>query len=106
MATLTIRNLPDDVRDKLRSRAARKGRSTEAEVRSLLAEAVGVEPRTPEPEYRARVACMQAEMRRFVRPGRSLVDEVIAERRWEAACDEAEMKGLPRPPRSDFLKDE
>jgi plasmid stability protein len=33
MATLTIRNLPDDVRDKLRLRAAQKGRSIEAEAR-------------------------------------------------------------------------
>ncbi len=37
MATLTIRNLPDDVRDALRVRAAKHGRSMEAEVREMLA---------------------------------------------------------------------
>lgn len=36
MATLTIRNLEDDVRDKLRVRAARHGRSMEDEVRVIL----------------------------------------------------------------------
>jgi plasmid stability protein len=39
MATLTIRNLPDDVRDRLRVRAAKAGVSMEAEVRSILARA-------------------------------------------------------------------
>ena len=42
MTTLSIRNLPDDVREKLRLRAAQKGRSTEAEVQSLLTEAVAI----------------------------------------------------------------
>jgi len=37
MAMLTIRNLPDDVRRALRVRAAQHGRSTEAEVREILA---------------------------------------------------------------------
>jgi plasmid stability protein len=36
MATLTIRNLEDDVRDKLRIRAAQHGRSMEDEVRVIL----------------------------------------------------------------------
>jgi antitoxin FitA len=40
MATLTIRNLEDDVRDKLRVRAANVGRSMEDEVRSILRAAV------------------------------------------------------------------
>ena len=105
MATLTVRNLPDEVRDKLRLRAARSGRSTEAEVRSLLIEAVREKPKVSPEEYRARIARIQAEMRQFVRPGRSLVDEVIAERRWEAACEDADIKGLPKPPLSDFLKE-
>lgn len=39
MATLTIRNLPDDVHRALRVRAARHGRSTEAEVRDILLQA-------------------------------------------------------------------
>ncbi len=40
MARLTVRNLPDDVHRALRVRAAQNGRSTEAEVRELLANAV------------------------------------------------------------------
>ena len=40
MATLTIRNLSDEVRRSLRRRAALHGRSMQAEVRALLEEAV------------------------------------------------------------------
>jgi plasmid stability protein len=40
MAMLTVRNLPDDVHRALRVRAAQHGRSTEAEVREILANAV------------------------------------------------------------------
>ncbi|RBY77753.1 plasmid stabilization protein [Geodermatophilus sp. TF02-6] len=40
MATLTIRGLDDAVRDRLRVRAARHGRSMEAEVREILTAAV------------------------------------------------------------------
>jgi len=38
MASLTIRNLDDDLKSKLRLRAAEHGRSMEAEVREILAE--------------------------------------------------------------------
>ena len=40
MAMLTVRNLPDDVHRALRVQAALHGRSTEAEVREILAMAV------------------------------------------------------------------
>jgi plasmid stability protein len=40
MATLTIRNLPEKVRNRLRVRAAKRGVSMEAEARTILAEAV------------------------------------------------------------------
>ncbi|MGI8484793.1 MAG: FitA-like ribbon-helix-helix domain-containing protein [Thermomicrobiales bacterium] len=40
MAALTIRNLDDDVKAKLRIRAAHNGRSMEAEAREILDEAV------------------------------------------------------------------
>ena len=40
MAMLTVRNLPDEVHRALRVRAALRGRSTEAEVRVILAETV------------------------------------------------------------------
>ena len=48
MAMLTVRNLPDDVHRALRVQAALHGRSTEAEVREILAIAV-------KPETRVRV---------------------------------------------------
>lgn len=45
MAILTVRNVPDEVHRALRVRAARRGRSTEAEVRDILANAVKPERR-------------------------------------------------------------
>ena len=48
MAILTVRNVPDDVHRALRVRAAKHGRSTEAEVREILATVV-------KPEKRVRV---------------------------------------------------
>ena len=45
MAMLTVRNLPDDVHRALRLQAALHGRSTEAEVREILAIAVKPESR-------------------------------------------------------------
>ena len=36
MATVTVRNLPDEVHRALRVRAATHGRSTEAEIRTIL----------------------------------------------------------------------
>lgn len=40
MAALSIRGLDDDVRERLRIRAARHGRSMEAEIRAILVDAV------------------------------------------------------------------
>lgn len=45
MAMLTVRNLPDEVHRALRVQAAQHGRSTEAEVREILAAAVRPETR-------------------------------------------------------------
>jgi plasmid stability protein len=48
MAILNVRNLPDDVHAKLRVRAAKAGRSMEAEARAILIAAIQGEliPRT------------------------------------------------------------
>ena len=40
MAAVTVRNLPEEVHRALRLRAARHGRSTEAEIRAILEETV------------------------------------------------------------------
>ncbi|MET7245491.1 plasmid stabilization protein [Methylobacterium sp. EM32] len=45
MATLTIRNLDSQVEELLRVRAARNGRSIEAEAHAILTEMVGPSPR-------------------------------------------------------------
>lgn len=88
MATLTIRNLPEDVRDRLRVRAAENGRSMEAEARLALAEAY-----SPETAPRQLSAAERAERARaivgpYLRPGISLVEELTAERRAAAARGE------------------
>ena len=57
MAMLTVRNLPDEVHRALRVRAALRGRSTEAEVRAILAETVL-------PEERARLGTLLTEIGR------------------------------------------
>lgn len=44
MAALTVRNIPADVHAALKRRATRHGRSAEAEVRALLAQAADDEP--------------------------------------------------------------
>jgi plasmid stability protein len=49
MATLTIRNVDAAVKERLRVRAARHGRSMEAEIRSILSEAVVDDRDRPEP---------------------------------------------------------
>ena len=40
MAAITVRNLDDDVKERLKARARRNGRSLEAEARVLLRDAV------------------------------------------------------------------
>jgi plasmid stability protein len=40
MASITVRNLPDETHRALKVRAAEHGRSTEAEVRAILEEAI------------------------------------------------------------------
>jgi plasmid stability protein len=55
MAILTVRKLPDEVHRALRVRAARNGRSTEAEVRAILEEAV-------KPEGRIKLGSLLAEI--------------------------------------------
>ncbi|MBF6617901.1 MAG: plasmid stabilization protein [Pigmentiphaga sp.] len=67
MAILTVRNVPDDVHRALRVRAAEHGRSTEAEVREILAAVV-------KPEKRVRVGDALAAIGRKV----GLTDEEFA----------------------------
>lgn len=59
MAMLTVRNLPDEVHRALRARATAHGRSTEAEVRAILEDAV-------KPEGRIRLGSLLAAIGRRV----------------------------------------
>ncbi len=57
MAQLVVRNLDPEVKERLRARAKRLGRSLEAEARSILAEAAEAElPVVPEPGLGTRLA--------------------------------------------------
>ena len=58
MASITIRNLDDEVKARLRGRAAGNGRSTEEEARLILRDAVGRKPhsRNLADAIRARIA--------------------------------------------------
>lgn len=67
MATLTVRNLPDEVHRALRVRAAHHGRSTEAEVRDILEAAV-------KPEGRIKLGSLLADLGRRAK----LTDEEFA----------------------------
>ena len=58
MASITIRNLDDDIKQRLRVRAAERGRSMEEEAREILRRvmAEGAPPRNLAAVIRARVA--------------------------------------------------
>lgn len=47
MAAVSIRNLDDEVRERLRLRAAAHGRSMESEIRAILADAVSEPDESP-----------------------------------------------------------
>lgn len=67
MKSITIRNVPDEVHRALRVRAARHGRSAEAEIRDIL-------ERTVKPETRVKLGSLLAEIGRRTR----LTDEDFA----------------------------
>ena len=88
MATLTIRNLPDEVRDALRVQAAVRGRSMEAEVREVLKAAVVVKPDAAKrAEAIRRLQEIGAEIKKAKPEGWSGVDEFLAEKHLEGAWE-------------------
>jgi plasmid stability protein len=89
MATLNIRNLPEEVHRRLRIRAAEHGRSMEAEARALLIEACvkGTRPRATPQAAMVKARRLQAFVDKLYggsKP-RNVVEDLIAERRREAA---------------------
>ena len=84
MAVLTVRNLPDEVHRALRLRAAQNGRSTESEVREILANAVI-------PEQRIHMGTTMAALAR----GNGLTNEDVLA--FEEAMEEVRDKGPAEP---------
>ena len=86
MAILTVRNVPDDVHRALRVRAAQHGRSTESEVREILASVV-------KPETRLRLGDALANASREV----GLTNEDFAA--YDAVLEQVKDKAPAEPPR-------
>lgn len=83
MASLNVRNLPGRVQQRLRVRAAKAGRSMEAEAREILAAATGSDRNT------TGVVELQGFVDRLygrTKPG-GVVDALIHERRREAETE-------------------
>ena len=87
MAALTIRNLPDEVRDRLRVRAAKHGHSMEAEVRAILAAAC-----TEQPKVSALTLPDWVDQMYGDKKPKGVVEDLIAERRREARREEREYR--------------
>ncbi len=96
MATLTIRKLPDEVHVRLRLRAARQGRSMEAEAREILRLALHDESVAPL-EPGALADWLDAEL--GDRKPTGVVDDFIRERREEAAKEDAKWSRSMHPSR-------
>lgn len=84
MAVLTVRNLPEDAKERLRLRAARAGTSMEAEVRAILVRASLEEPR------RASAHSLQQWVDRLYGGSKpsGVVDALLDERRREVDSDD------------------
>jgi len=83
MTTMTIRNLPDAVQRRLRVRAAKHGRSMEAEVRQIIADAVADDQPA---DWSTALESLRDKIRAFHggQMPTGVVDDFIAERREEA----------------------
>ena len=77
MATLNIRNLPEEIHQKLRIRAAKTGRSMEAEARAILTNACSG---NSEPVSATSLQAMVSELYGQKKPKR-VVDDLLLERR-------------------------
>jgi plasmid stability protein len=86
MATLNIRNLPDEVHQRLRVLAAEHGRSMEAEARAILAAATTGARQAPAPSALEKAKRLQDFVDKLYggNKPKNVVDELIAERRRAA----------------------
>ncbi len=99
MATLTIRNVPDDVHKGLRLRAAENGRSVEEEIRRILAEQVAPPRKYKNPKTPEEIDAAVKRAQEFFAPMAKTysVDQYLAEKRIEAARERAKLD-LNDPP--------
>lgn len=81
MATITIRNLPEEVLQRLRKRAARTGRSIETEIRLILTDASVAERRHASADGLREWVDRLYEGRKPM----GVVDDLITERHRQAA---------------------
>ena len=81
MASITVRNVPDEVHRALRVRAAQHGRSAEAEIRDILEQAV-------KPDGRVKLGSLLADIGRRAK----LTDEEFAV--FEQVRDKTEARPL------------
>ena len=100
MATLTIRNVPDDVHKRLRLRAAENGRSVEEEVRRILAERDQPVQEYRNPKTREELDAAVKSAQEFFAPMAKTysVDQYLEEKREDARREWAEIEGLNDPP--------
>jgi plasmid stability protein len=82
MPTLTIRNIPAETHQALKSRAARSGRSMEAEARRILG--ASVNEKQDQAAFERAVRAAQAAFAAYRLPDLLLSEELIADRRLEA----------------------
>ncbi len=99
MATLTIRNVPDDVHKGLRLRAAENGRSVEEEIRRILAEQVTPRAEYKNPKTPEEIAAAVKRAQEFFAPMAKTysVDQYLEEKRAEARRERAKIEGLNDP---------
>ena len=84
MTQITIRGLPDDVKTRLRVRAAQAGRSMEAEAKAILTESCA--PRDSGQGWKDLQDYIQRTWKG--KKPKSMVDDLIGERRNEAKREE------------------
>jgi antitoxin FitA len=106
MATLTIRNVPEETHKALRVRAALAGRSVEEEVRRILAEHAEPPRQYRNPKTKEEIAKAVHEAQEFFKPMRETysVDQFIAEKKEEVARERRKYGGFHEPPQKPLDK--
>jgi plasmid stability protein len=87
MPTLTIRALPDAVRDRLRVRAAKRGVSMEAEVRAILTETVFPKKEVPDASSIAELQDWVGAQRKKSRAAKAGSNTLIRDRRRDVILE-------------------